>query len=76
MPYYRICPGCGSNLDPGERCDCQTPISMAGRYADHRGQAPRQIYSGAGYMERDPGRRASAAPAGHSGQRARTGGTR
>lgn len=23
MPYYNVCPHCGSNLDPGERCDCQ-----------------------------------------------------
>lgn len=23
MPYYIICPRCGSHLDPGERCDCQ-----------------------------------------------------
>ena len=23
MPYYRVCPYCGSHLDPGERCDCQ-----------------------------------------------------
>lgn len=22
MPYYRTCPYCGANLDPGERCDC------------------------------------------------------
>lgn len=22
MPYYYTCPNCGSNLDPGERCDC------------------------------------------------------
>ena len=20
---YRVCPHCGSNLDPNERCDCQ-----------------------------------------------------
>jgi len=20
---YNICPYCGANLDPGERCDCQ-----------------------------------------------------
>ena len=20
--YYRVCPYCGSNLDPGEHCDC------------------------------------------------------
>ena len=22
MAYYWTCPHCGSNLDPGERCDC------------------------------------------------------
>ena len=22
--YYHTCEYCGSNLDPGERCDCQT----------------------------------------------------
>lgn len=23
MAYYNVCPICGSNLDPGERCDHQ-----------------------------------------------------
>lgn len=23
MAYYRICPRCGCNLDPGEQCDCE-----------------------------------------------------
>lgn len=23
MAFYRTCPFCSSNLDPGERCDCQ-----------------------------------------------------
>lgn len=23
MAYYRECPYCGVNLDPGERCDCR-----------------------------------------------------
>lgn len=23
MAYYRTCPDCGGNLDPGERCECQ-----------------------------------------------------
>lgn len=27
MPYYRVCPFCGSNLDPGEICDCKTQDS-------------------------------------------------
>lgn len=22
MSYFRTCPICGANLDPGERCDC------------------------------------------------------
>ncbi len=22
--YYQTCEYCGSNLDPGEKCDCQT----------------------------------------------------
>lgn len=24
MSYYRVCPNCGSHLDPGERRDCKT----------------------------------------------------
>ena len=23
MSYFRTCPHCGANLDPGEACDCQ-----------------------------------------------------
>ena len=23
MGYYRECPLCGANIDPGERCDCE-----------------------------------------------------
>lgn len=23
MAYYRVCPDCGCNLDPGEKCDCR-----------------------------------------------------
>lgn len=23
MAYYITCPNCGSNLDPGEKCDCE-----------------------------------------------------
>lgn len=22
MAYYTVCPCCGANLDPGEKCDC------------------------------------------------------
>lgn len=22
--YYNVCPDCGANLDPGERCDCKS----------------------------------------------------
>ena len=24
MSYYKICPVCGSHLDPGEKCDCES----------------------------------------------------
>ena len=24
--YFNTCPRCGSNLDPGERCDCSSKI--------------------------------------------------
>ena len=23
MAYYRVCPSCGCNIDPGEICDCR-----------------------------------------------------
>lgn len=23
MAYYSVCPYCGNNLDPGEKCDCK-----------------------------------------------------
>ena len=26
MPYYRTCPYCGANLDPGELCDCRKAL--------------------------------------------------
>ena len=26
MPYYRTCPHCGANLDPGESCDCRAAL--------------------------------------------------
>ena len=26
MPYYRICPNCGSHIDPGEVCDCRADL--------------------------------------------------
>ena len=28
--YYEICPNCGSNLDPGEKCDCKEKAPDAG----------------------------------------------
>lgn len=31
---YKVCPNCGSHLDPGERCECQdTRPAEAGREA-------------------------------------------
>lgn len=39
MSYYRTCPRCGCNLDPGERCDCESGSRsrVEGRQATFRG---------------------------------------
>lgn len=29
MAYYSTCPNCGSNLDPGEKCDCERREPLA-----------------------------------------------
>lgn len=31
MSYYRTCPHCGANLDPGERCDCRPALQAEAR---------------------------------------------
>lgn len=28
MSYFKICPHCGANLDPGEVCDCQIGAAL------------------------------------------------
>ena len=38
MAYYRTCPLCRSNLDPGEVCDCQK--EKEGTAPLHRETAP------------------------------------
>lgn len=41
-PYYRTCPYCGSNNDPGETCDCikerekDTEISTENIHSDDK----------------------------------------
>lgn len=27
--YYRVCPYCHANLDPGETCDCQNKVQTS-----------------------------------------------
>lgn len=29
MAYYRECPDCGCNLDPGEKCECQKEKALS-----------------------------------------------
>lgn len=29
MAYYNVCPNCGSNLDPGESCECKSTSETA-----------------------------------------------
>lgn len=37
MPYYWTCPNCGANLDPGERCDCETTTTTTKEDYNHDG---------------------------------------
>lgn len=37
MPYFKICPFCGANLDFGERCDCQDKEKAAPSAANTEG---------------------------------------
>lgn len=32
MRYFRPCPYCGANLDPGERCECQDKKEQVNRF--------------------------------------------
>lgn len=41
MPYYWTCPFCGSNLDPGERCNCNKSTSRP-RLVDGASAGPLQ----------------------------------
>lgn len=44
MTYYRTCPRCGSNLDPGERCTCQDKKETAqGAANTQSGEAKRKV---------------------------------
>lgn len=46
MAYYRVCPYCGCNIDPGEICDCRTEQKKeAAPLARERPQAKTPAYS-------------------------------
>ena len=32
--YYKECPICGANLDPGEKCDCESEVTKNGDTRD------------------------------------------
>jgi hypothetical protein len=34
MAYYRVCPDCGCNLDPGETCDCRGRAARQQKFFD------------------------------------------
>lgn len=45
MSYYRTCPHCGANLDPGEVCDCQGKEKAVASIASTDGGAAEQNIS-------------------------------
>lgn len=75
--YYKTCPRCGANLDPGEKCDCDKYSCMNCCYlridghCDHRGVdlTNAQIREAYTYMRpcwSSGNRRADARPAGET----------
>jgi len=55
MAYYRTCPLCGSNNDPGEACDCRAETKKEPAPA----QRERTQAKGYPYTVYQPGRAAS-----------------
>lgn len=49
MPYYKTCPHCGDNLDPGERCLCRK-LEAAHNHTDR--DAGRSFKKGKDYENR------------------------
>ncbi len=49
MAYYQVCPECGANLDPGERCDCRDEKREAAPVRMGRPQAQIPAFSLSGY---------------------------
>lgn len=43
MAFYKICPYCGDNLDPGEKCDC-------GKKARYKRQCKQSYYKPSGFV--------------------------
>ena len=55
MAYYRTCPDCGSNNDPGEACDCRVEAKKSPPPA----QRERTQVTGYPYLVYQSGRAAS-----------------
>lgn len=36
MAYYNVCPNCGSNLDPNEKCDCESTQEREKEQSRHK----------------------------------------
>lgn len=44
MSYYKVCPYCGSNLDPGEVCDCKKEAAASAANTDN-GKVERGLHT-------------------------------
>lgn len=43
MAFFRTCPNCGANLDPGEVCDCKIIRRMEEKQAKEKAEAIRKL---------------------------------
>lgn len=65
MSYFHICPFCGANLDPGERCDCTGSIQATTAAPTPVPAAPKTFSSC--YIFRERVRSKSPVPGGSGG---------
>lgn len=54
MSFYKACPFCGANLDPGEKCDCQKASGESDGNRDYAGGAEKWQYRNSGEGSRKP----------------------
>lgn len=54
MPFYKVCPFCGANLDLDEKCDCQRARGESDGSGNYAGGAEERKHRNSGEGSRKP----------------------